>query len=303
VEGRYWIEHAQAGISESAHPQVAARLWYALGLLSDGKRKHDCAESALALYRTLGDSHGTAWSLLSLALSLYQMGRNDESSEAYARALAAMRDCGDMRGVASCLNQQATFQMNRGDFVAARDLYAQTLEAYKALEDDFGKAAVLGNMAELEFADGRVEQALRFVSEAVEILARGNNATLLATGYNNIAAYRFALGDADGARVSARKGLRWAREAQHTAGVARALQHFALLGSSCGHTRDSARLVGYADVQYEKLGMHREFTEKWSYERLTAALHEQLSSVEIENLAVEGAAWSEEQAIHQAMTM
>jgi predicted ATPase/class 3 adenylate cyclase len=303
VEGRYWIEHAQAGLSESAYPQVAARLWYAFGLLSDGKRKHDCAESALALYQTLGDIHGTAWSLLSLALSLFQMGRVDESSESYARALAAMRDCGDMRGVASCLNQQATFQMNRGDVAAARDLYAQTLEAYNALEDGFGKAAVLGNLAELEFADGRVEQALRVVSEAVEILARGKNATLLATGYNNIAAYRIALGDEQGARVSAREGLRCARDAQYSAGATTALLHFALLGSSCGQARDSARLIGYVDEQYENLGMHRESTEKWSYERLIAALHEQLSGIEIEKLAVEGAAWSEDQAIQQAMTM
>ena len=41
VEGRYWIGLAQAGLDESAHPQVAARLWRALGVLSSGKRKHD----------------------------------------------------------------------------------------------------------------------------------------------------------------------------------------------------------------------------------------------------------------------
>jgi predicted ATPase len=48
VEGRYWIGQAQASLDEGAHPQVAARLWLALALLSDGTRKHDCAQRALA---------------------------------------------------------------------------------------------------------------------------------------------------------------------------------------------------------------------------------------------------------------
>ena len=36
VEGRYWIGLAQAGLDESTHPQVAAQLRRALGLLSSG---------------------------------------------------------------------------------------------------------------------------------------------------------------------------------------------------------------------------------------------------------------------------
>ncbi len=45
----------------------------------------------------------------------------------------------------------------------------------------------------------------------------------------------------------------------------------------------------------------REATEKWGYEKLVAALREQLSEAEIEKLAPEGAAWSENQAVEEAL--
>ena len=47
--------------------------------------------------------------------------------------------------------------------------------------------------------------------------------------------------------------------------------------------------------------MEREPTEKWGYEKLMAALREHLSEAEIEKLAAEGAAWSEDQAVEEAL--
>ena len=107
VEGRYWIGLAQPGLDESMHPQVAARLWRALSLLSSGKRMHDGAQRAFMLSQSVGDEKGRAWALYGLAFSLYQMGRLEEAGEVNARALAAMRTLGDKPGVAECLNVQA----------------------------------------------------------------------------------------------------------------------------------------------------------------------------------------------------
>jgi hypothetical protein len=42
-----------------------------------------------------------------------------------------------------------------------------------------------------------------------------------------------------------------------------------------------------AKVQLKELGNEREAAEKWSYEKLMAALHEQLSDAQIEKLAAE----------------
>jgi len=300
VEGRYWIGLAQAALDESTQPQVAARLWRALALLSSGKPKHDCAKRALALYRSVGDTDGARWALLYLSFGLLQMGRLAEASEANSRALAAMRECGDKRGMAQCLRREANFHRYRGDTAGSRELFAQALEAFKILGEEASMAAVMTDLAEGEFADGRVEEALRLAGETLEIYARGRDTTLLATAYINTAAYCIALGYLDRAREAAREGLRLARQGQDKFLVACTLQHFALLGV-LRQAHNAARLMGYVNLLHKELGLERESTERWANEKLMAALREQLSEAETEKLAAEGAAWSEDQAVEEAL--
>ncbi len=196
---------------------------------------------------------------------------------------------------------QADIYRSRGDVATGRELYTQALEAFKALGDEDGTTMVLANLAEAEFRDDHVEQALRLASEALEINARGKNATNLALESVNSAAYCIALGNLDRARDVAREGLRWARQAQDALNIALALQHLALLGALHREVDIAARLIGYVNVQLKELGSEREYTEKWGYEKLMTALHERLSEAEIETLAAEGAAWWEDQAIEEAL--
>jgi predicted ATPase/class 3 adenylate cyclase len=301
VEGRYWIGLAQAGLDESAHPLVGARLWRVVASLSSGKHMHDCAQRALALSQSVGDETGQALALRFLAFSLYQMGRLEEAGDLSARALAAMRTLRNKPEVAACLNLQAMIHVARGDVAAARESCAQALAARKALGDENGAAVVLVNLAELAFDEGQVEQALRLAGEALEIHLRGKNAQLLAASYTNIAVYRVGAGDLDGAREAAREGLRLARQVQRALTIATALQHLALLLALRGEANVAARLICYVNVQYKELGIERAAAEKWGYEKLMAALHEQLSDTQIEKLAAEGAAWSEDQAVEEAL--
>jgi len=203
--------------------------------------------------------------------------------------------------VASGLNTQAFIEEVRGDVRAARELYAQALAAYKALGNESGTAVVLGNMAELEFADGHPERALHAASEALEIWMRGKNASNIGIGHANIAAYRIALDDLTGARDSAREGLRLARQVRSELSIAIAPQHLALLAGLSGDARRAAQLLGYVDAQYSALGYAREPTEQWGYDKLMTALRETMSADEIAQLAAEGAAWSEDQAVEEAL--
>ena len=68
-----------------------------------------------------------------------------------------------------------------------------------------------------------------------------------------------------------------------------------------GQLHGAAQLSGYVDAQFKALGYERERTEKWGYDKLMSALRELLSEAEIEKLGVEGAAWSEDQAVEQAL--
>src|SRR5579872_2873378 len=301
AEGRYWIGRAQVGLDESAHPEVAARLWRVLSRLSEANMKYDCAERAVTLYRALGDQRGTAWALSHMAFGLSQMGREEEANEAISVAIGAMRECGDQLGVAACLATQAGIVRYGGDVVAARELHAQALTAYKALGNEAGLVRVLSNLAELEFADGHFDQAQRFAGEALQICADGKNATALALINTNRAAYSIAMGNLDAAREAMREGLRGARQAQNAGLAAVTLQHYALLGAMCGHVQSAARLVGYVNMLFRNLRYRRESTEQWSYDKLMAALREDLSEAEIEKLGAEGATWSEDQAVEAAL--
>jgi predicted ATPase/class 3 adenylate cyclase len=301
VEGRYWIARAQSGLDESAHAQVAAGLWRALARLSSGKGTHDYAKRALALYESIGDRHGAAWTLYYLGSSLLQMGRAEEAGGVHARALAAMRECGDKRGVAACFTQQGVILLFRGCTAAGHEVIEQALEAYRALGDESGTSVVLLNLAEVEFADGHAERALGLAREALGIHARGKNTSTLALAYVNTAAYCIALGNRNEARDAAREGLRWGRQAQYAPSVACALQHLALIGALWEDPNDAARLLGHLEMQRKELGIEREPTEKWGYEKLMAALREKLGDAEIEKLASEGAKWSEDRALEQAM--
>jgi predicted ATPase len=300
VEGRYWIRLALERVSDADQPRIAARLWLAQSTLSSGKRKHDAAERAMQLYASVGEARGVARAQSSLVWALHQMGRLDEAKVANEQALAALRACGDGWGVANCLNWQASFA-RRDDGRAGRELFAQALAAFKTLGNESGAAVVLLNLAELEFADGHPEEALRATSEALEIWLRGKNATNIAGAYTNSAAYRIALGDLTGARESAREALRLARQTRYELGIAIALQHLALLAGIGSETRCGAKLLGCVDAQYTTLGLQREPTEQWGYEKLMAALRETLSADEIAQLAAEGAAWSEDQAVEEAL--
>jgi hypothetical protein len=112
-----------------------------------------------------------------------------------------------------------------------------------------------------------------------------------------------ALGDLSAARDSAREGLRVARQAESEQIIACALRHLALLAALQRQPLGAARLLGYVDAQFKALGNEREATEKWGYDKLMAALREQLSEAEIGKLAAEGAAWSEDQAVEEALKL
>ena len=163
--------------------------------------------------------------------------------------------------------------------------------------------ASLGNLAELEFRAGDVERALTVVREALEITIRGKNALILAIDHTNLAAYSIAAGDLEAARVAAREGLKWAQQGQHALGIAIVLQHLALIAALCNDVNDGARLIGYVDARFTVLSYEREYTERWCLEKLMVALRERLSESDIEQLAAEGAAWTEDHAVEQAMSV
>lgn len=196
---------------------------------------------------------------------------------------------------------QADIEQNRGNYRLGRELYAHALAAYRSSGGELVQAVVLINSAELEYADGHPDTALRSVNDALEILLRGKNATVITTALANRATYRVAMGDFDGARESARESLRFACHEQGEGHIAASVESIALVAVTGNDPQRAARLRGYVDAQFARTGQQRTIAATRTYERLLAALHETLSEDEIVNLTVEGAAWSEDRAVEEAL--
>lgn len=303
TEARAWIDAALDQIGNRGHVTIAARLYLAKARFLQGQPMRDCGQRAFVLYDSLGDRRGAGYALRSLAYSLLQIGQLDEASRVIARSISALRECGDTRGVASCYGLQGVNAYNAQDYDAGRRFYLRAVEAYSAIGDDLSMANVLGNLAELEFADGHPEEALRCVSESLAITSRGKEATEQAIDRNNSAAYRIATNDLAGAREDAREALLLAVPEQNAWNAAVALQHFALLAAMCGQTGRAAHLLGYVNAQYRDLGLEREATERWGYEQLMNALLKDRRETEIQSFAAVGAAWSEGEAVREALAI
>ena len=303
AEGLRWARTALTAAGTSLADEVAARLWLLVAQISDAQPSREASERAEALFRRLDDRRNLAMALYYLGFSFYQLGKFEEAEDAYRRALALGREIGDRQCVASSLNGLASALYVLGDVEGPQKCYAEALAVHTAANNDNGRAAVLGNLAELEFAVGNVEQAVAHGIEALEIDLRVRNASGAAVGHNNLCAYRISLGKLDEARADAREGLRLSRDVQRAIITAMSLQHLALIGALTGNGASAARLLGYIDKVYADEGAQREPTEAWSHGQLLEALRERLPEAEIQTLAAQGAAWPEDRAVEESLTL
>jgi hypothetical protein len=164
-------------------------------------------------------------------------------------------------------------------------------------------ATVRGNLAELDFAEGDSDKAISTHDEALALRLKTKNPSGIANAFCNLAAYWLARNDAGKTREYGCQAIYWGREAQTPLLIAYTLQHLAVVGAREGRAPNAARLLGYVDETIRKAEFAREPTEKWSYEKLMAALRQHLKDREISALAAEGAGWTEDQAVAEALTI
>jgi len=300
-EGRRWLQTALQQLGTDASDDVSARLWLALAPLSDGQREYDAAKYALSLYEKLDDDRHASYALHNLGQALHQLGKFEESEQAHVRGVSLARKSGDKHSEAMNLMGLGYVLMLRGNIQEARRSEAEALQACEALGDEDARGIVLGNLAEMEFNQGNAEQAAIYGAEYLRIMLTGKNVLIQAIGYNNLAAYHISLRNLERARECAREGLRLAREVQSLLRTADAAQDLALVAALCGDISEAARLIGYVEKCYRDERSTREATEAWGHAQLMARLREQLNEDEITALIAEGAAWSEDLAVQEAL--
>ena len=303
AEGLHWITFALERLDETRQPRIAARLWLALAELSSAKRSRDCCERSLSLYESVGDERGAARAGVVMALALYFTGLHEDAYRKAEHSLATLRLLEDKSWVPYALTVTANIAYETGDGEHAKGLYWEAFKLSKQLGKEARAAIALGNIAEVEFrgGSGDPQTALGLAEESRDLFRSVADDSAWIEG--NCAAYRMALGDHAEAKESARLALRLALDTHRELSKVIALQHLATLAALGGQTKCAAHLLGYVNTQFQQMEFERGPTEQWGYRKLMDRLRDEASDELIDRLVAEGAAWTEERAVEEALSV
>jgi len=255
------------------------------------------AEKAATLYRSVGDSRGLARALSQVSAREASQSRYDEARAAAEEALELARDTGDRRLLADTLRRCASaFAREGADRV--RGLYAESAALFRTLDraDETGRALEWWGQWEADVGNhsGAIERFLE---------AKTLNVSEISMMYlaNNIAACFLAIGDAPKSEPYVREALTLAVKNRHPVLTAMAISYIALIAGARDPAQ-AARLAGYAEERLGAAEWQRVAFERALFDRFYDSLSHTLGEAELARLLREGSAWSDEQAVTQALS-
>lgn len=302
-ELRRWFATAVASCDETTPPTIAARLWFGRGMGSvrQGYRPHfDQMMRAAELYRAIGDREGEAAALTWAGVAQLNPQHPEEAETLLDRALAMLRASGASKRLGQCLNSLAAARFLAGDVAAAQRLFGEAIDMLRALGDASTLRIPMGNLAELHFMTGDLDAAITAGRAMIDECRRANDGPRLAASLGNLAGYLLSRGDWGAARDAANDALPRSQALGLAAGVTQMIEYLALIDAEAGDLEHAARLVGYIDSWYAAEGDPRGSIEAATTTRLSDLLRG-LPAHRRQLLFAEGAGWSAEQAIAEAL--
>jgi two-component SAPR family response regulator len=145
----------------SAHNYLAFVSW----LQRDFDRANAEADTALAMFRELGDVEGAAWSLISLGTVARYQGEAERAAALLTESRALSEGIGFREGIAWCCEQLGLLAAVDGD-PAAITLLRHSLELHGELRDRWRMSSVLEDLAAIALVLGRPLAAARLLGAA-----------------------------------------------------------------------------------------------------------------------------------------
>lgn len=302
AEGLATIE-AGMSLVGAVPPEAAARLGLALGEIcrynAMDTRAWQGLEPALDYFRQGGDRLRYAQALVLTAwITIFFRHQGDaEPLVAELETLIAGMPSSKVKSWA--LVAIGTQMWTRGDTIAGLARAEAGLAMHLDAGNPKGRFRSVMNLAEMLHKGGDTRRALSLSEQIMPELRAAGASLQLGFQLNNIAAYRFSLGDAQGAvaplyeaaEIVPRDGGQW-----HWC----LLQNAAELLATRGSADVAALLLGFADRSFEGWIDGRQATEEMQRSRLVGLLDEALPQGERERLMLQGRALSLFEADHLA---
>ena len=142
-EGRRWLEAAldAEGYANSGPPTAKALTWAAWLAWEQGNYDVSEAlnETALALYRKLGDEAALAQALYNSGVSLMYQARFERAAPQLEEAATLSQALGDRAALARTLNPRGMVALSRRDYRRAAALAEESMTTTREVGDDYGR--------------------------------------------------------------------------------------------------------------------------------------------------------------------
>ncbi|HPW56070.1 MAG: tetratricopeptide repeat protein [Thermoanaerobaculaceae bacterium] len=241
-------ERLERAMEDAGVPGLRAMCSSLLGRVALEQGRHDDAEAAfetaLALSRQAGDSHGAGWATNQLGLMAYFRGALDAADRLFEEALDLARTAGDLALVKEAAIGLGYVREDRGNFGAARGYYREALAVSRESGDRRGEAHTLMVIGETHRRSGELEAARSFYRDALEIAGEIGSAYLVGLLTGNLAYLEAAAGRLDEAAAHVREVLRAYLEGGTVATVLPALVSAAEVLHRRGASARAVELLG-----------------------------------------------------------
>jgi len=215
-EGRTELSQALAA-SEGVAAAVRAKALNGAGVLmgyqGDFEQAMALGEESLVLSRELGDTQGTALSLLWLGATEWLSRDLASSRSLLEEALTLFRGLDDTWGIAISLEKLASVAVEQGEYTRARSFLEESLALYREVGDKSGIASALFVWAwMLLWSEGELERAHSMLEESLALSREVGNKGIESFGEFLLGMVAFFQGEYSRARSLIEESLALSRK-------------------------------------------------------------------------------------------
>ena len=306
LEGKRWTEMAVPLIDAQEQPALFVGVALAMTRMILGTTPENVVaetERALQAARTYGDEQLLVRALFYRGEALNYEDRPDEAEPFLTEGLALARKLDNRYRISSTLQMLARLNRKRGQLETARALSDEALELAKDTPIERNRAVALIDRAALEMTTGHSAEAMELIDEVQEIAHMLDDRSLAVMAQICRAYYEAAAGSIDQARTDARSALAASLDRLSGIGLSTVLRVLARVATMQGDLAQAARLIGYARVSPRAWRFLEDTVGKQDPDWLIEPLREGLGDGGLQQIMAEGAAWSPDHAIEEALNV
>lgn len=236
-----WARQASSAAMEAKAFNCLGEVAYPRGDLDEYLSLHQQAE---ALWRTVDDTEGLAYTLLLIGYAHSDLSEFDAALSSFRDSLALWRTTGDRRGEAITLTAIARLHSRLRRYQEALDGFYPALEVFERMGDSTYVASCLTGIAGVYADLAEYDNALRYLERAAGIFESRGMTLYLADVYRSIGVTLLRLDRPDAALDRLEPALALSEELEHEAWVAFSLRD---LGRAYQALNQPRRALEYFD--------------------------------------------------------